>query len=300
MLALLQKNQKWKWGQEQKDAFAKVKQELVSPKLLIHYEPQRKLLLSCDASPYGIGAVISHVMDDGSEKPIAYTSHSLSAAEQNYAQIDKEGLAIVYGVKKFHHYLYGRQFTIVSDHRPLQHLFNETKSVPAMASARIQRWALTLSAYNYNIKYRPGKHLANADFLSRLPLADTIADPPLPGEMILLMEALNTSPVTAANIKTWTNRDPILARVKQMILHGWQKDTDNILQPYSQRSKELTVQNDCNLWGSHVVIPEVGRRKVMEMLHDGHPGMTRMKAIAQGIVWWPGIDAELEKKVRVP
>ena len=82
---------------------------------------------------------------------------------------------------------------------------------------------MTLSAYNYNIKYRPGKQLANADLLSRLPLADTIADPPLPGEMILLMEALNTSPVTAANIKTWTNRDPILARVKQMILHGWQK-----------------------------------------------------------------------------
>ena len=139
LYALLQKNQKWKWGQEQKDAFAKVTQELVSPKLLIHYEPQRKLLLSCDASSYGIGAVISHVMDDGSEKPIAYTSRSLSAAERNYAQIDKEGLPIVYGVKNFHHYLYGRKFTIVSDHSPLKHLFNETKSVPAMASARIQR-----------------------------------------------------------------------------------------------------------------------------------------------------------------
>ena len=86
-------------GSRAKDAFAKVTQELVSSKLLIHYEPQRKLLLSCDVSPYGIDAVISHVMDDGSEKPIAYTSRSLSAAERNYAQIDKEGLAIVYGVK---------------------------------------------------------------------------------------------------------------------------------------------------------------------------------------------------------
>ena len=63
--------------------------------------------------------------------------------------------------------------------------------------------------------------------------------------------------------------------------------------PYSQRSKELTVQNDCILWESRVVMPEVRRGKVMEILHDGHPGMTRMKAIAQGIVWWPGIDAEL-------
>ena len=77
LYALLQKNEQWKWGKEQTDAFTKVKQELISPKLLIHYEPQRKLLLSCDASPYGIGAVISHIMDDGSEKPIAYTSRSL-------------------------------------------------------------------------------------------------------------------------------------------------------------------------------------------------------------------------------
>ena len=168
LYALLQKNQTWKWGQQQKDAFAKVKQELVSPKILIHYEPQRKLLLSCDASPYGIGAVISHVMDDGCEKPIAYTSRSLSAAERNYAQIDKEGLAIVYGVKKFHHYLYGRQFTIVSDHRPLQHLFSETKSIPVMASARIQRWALTLSAYNYTIQYRPGKQLRGNSLLMQI------------------------------------------------------------------------------------------------------------------------------------
>ena len=209
LYALLQKNEQWKWGKEQRDAFTKVKQELISPKFLIHYEPQRKLLLSCDASP----SVISHVLDDGSEKPIAYTSRSLSAAERKYAQIEKEGLAIVYGTNKFHHYLYGRQFTIVSDHRPLQHLFNQTKSVPAMASARIQRWALTLSAYNYNIQYRPGKQLANADLLSRLPLPDTISDPPLPGEMILLMETLNTSLITATNVKTWTNRDPILSRV---------------------------------------------------------------------------------------
>ena len=128
---------------------------------------------SCNASPYGIGAVIYHVMDDGSEKSKAYSSRSLAAAERNYAQIEKEGLAIVYGIKKFHHYLYERQFQIVSDHRPLQHLFNETKAIPTMASARIQRWALTLSAYNYNIQYRPGKQVTNADLLSRLPLSQT-------------------------------------------------------------------------------------------------------------------------------
>jgi len=89
-----------------------------------------------------------------------------------------------------------------------------------MASVTIQRWALTLSAYNYNIQHRPGKQLANADLLSRLPLPDTTTEPPLPGKTVLLMEALNTSPISTANVKTWTNQDPILSRVKQMILQG--------------------------------------------------------------------------------
>ena len=155
-------------GTRTKNAFTMIKQEITSPKLLIHYDPQQKLLLSCDAHPYGIGAVISHVMDDGSEQPIDYASRSLSMTERKYAQIEKEELTIVYGVKKLYQYLYGQQFTIVSDHRPLQHLFNESRAVPTMASARIQRWALTLSAYNYNIQNRPFKQFPNVDLLSKL------------------------------------------------------------------------------------------------------------------------------------
>ena len=131
-----------------------------------------------------------------------------------------------------------------------------------------------------------------------LPLPGTIAVPPLPGETILLMEALNTSPVTAAKVKIWTDHDPILSRVKQMILQGWQKVTETAFQPYLQRDRELTVQDDCILWGSPVIIPEEGRERVMQLLHEGHPGMTRMKAIAQGNVWCPGSDAEIERKVR--
>ena len=111
----------------------------------MHYNPAKELFLGCDASPYGVGAVLSHRIADRSMKPIAYASRLLNPAEKRYSQLDKEGLAIVFGVKKFHHYLFGRTFTICSDHKPLQHLFSESRPIPQLASARIQRWALTLT-----------------------------------------------------------------------------------------------------------------------------------------------------------
>ena len=153
---LLQKHAKWIWEPDQEKSFRSAKTQLTSSCLLVHFDPDKELILSCDASPYGLGAVLSHRMEDGSDKPVAFTSCSLAHAEKRYTQLEKEGLAIIYGVKKFHQYLFGRKFTIYSDHKPLQHLFSESRPVPVLASARIQRWAQTLGAYDYVMKYKPG------------------------------------------------------------------------------------------------------------------------------------------------
>uniref|UniRef100_A0A1X7V2J4 Reverse transcriptase RNase H-like domain-containing protein n=1 Tax=Amphimedon queenslandica TaxID=400682 RepID=A0A1X7V2J4_AMPQE len=147
----------------QQNAFKQAKELLQQNSLLIHFHDSKPIILAFDASPYGIGAVLSHKMSDGSEHPISFASRSLTPAEKHYSQLDKEVLAIVFGVKKFHSYTYGHKFVICSDHKPL---FNETKPVPFMASARLQRWALTLSTYQYSIKYKPGHEIANADALS--------------------------------------------------------------------------------------------------------------------------------------
>ena len=145
------------------------KDALQANSLLVHFDESKPLILTCDASA---GAVLSHTMEDGSDRPIAYASCNLTVAEKKYAQLEKEG---IFGTKKFHNYLYGR---IQSDHKPL---FNEAKPVPQMASARIQRWALALSTYSYTIKYRPGKEIANADAL-RFKSVATSSDK-MPGDL---------------------------------------------------------------------------------------------------------------------
>ena len=99
---LLQKNTKWFWGLCQTKVFESVKRLLTSDKVLVHYDPTKELVLACVASPYGVGAVLLHSDRDGKDRPIAYASRSLLTAERNYAQLEKEGLAIVFGVKKFH------------------------------------------------------------------------------------------------------------------------------------------------------------------------------------------------------
>ena len=110
MHALLRKDTCWKWGTEQQEAFEKAKNRLQSSDVLVHYDPKKELLVCCDASPYRIGAVLTHVMEDGSEKHVAYASRTLSTAERNYGHLDKEALAVVFAVKKFHQFLFGRHF----------------------------------------------------------------------------------------------------------------------------------------------------------------------------------------------
>ena len=167
-----------------------------------------------------------------------------------------------------------------------------------MASARIQRWALTLNTYDYTIAYKPREQNANADLLSRLPLPEMVSEVPLPGEMVLLMETLQTAPVTAKQIKQWTARDPVLSRVKRFVEKGWKDTKEDVLKPYASRRDKLSIQDSCLLWGSRVVIPAVARDKVLDELHDGHPDISRMKSLARSAVWWPKIDADLEQKVK--
>ena len=147
-------NYQWNWTDQCEKAFCKVNAMIVSDLVLTHCDPNLPLQLACDASPVGIAAVLSHFIADGTERPIAFASRSLSKAERNYAQIDKEALATVWGVKKFHNYLFGKNFTLLTDHEPLTSIFHPRKSLPAVTAARLQRYALFFAGFDYTIRYK--------------------------------------------------------------------------------------------------------------------------------------------------
>ena len=147
---LLAKDSKWTWGKRQEAAFNQAKGMLNSSDLLVHYDPHKELVLSCDASPYRLSTVLSHIIS-GKERSISYASRNLSPAERNYAQLDKEGAVVIFGLRKLHQYVYGQKFIILTDHKPPLGLFKADKAVLTIASPRIQRWALLLEAYNHEL-----------------------------------------------------------------------------------------------------------------------------------------------------
>ena len=198
--------------------------------MLTHYQNDLPLSLTCDASFFGVGTVLAHVLVDGAIQPIAYTSQTLSPAEKKYSQVDRESLAIITAVIKFRQCLLGRT---ISDHIPLIHLFSSSRAIPHLASTRIQRWALILSGYDYTIFHKSGRDNLDADSLSRLPLPDVPSGVPLPGECVLLLQTLKQSAtVTAKQIQTWTNTDPVLSKVHQFVLHGWPRVEEKELKPF--------------------------------------------------------------------
>ena len=291
---LLQTGSKWKWSTNREEAFREAKKQLVSAKVLTHYNPALPIKLAADASAYGVGAVISHKMPDGSERPIAFASRTLTSSEKNYAQLEKEALSLIFGVKKFHRYLYGRKFTLLTDHQPLTTIFDSRKGIPSLAAARLQRWALLLSAYEYNIEYKRSREHNNADGLSRLPLSTgqpTAADD---GVTVFNIGQIQALPLTFKDIKIATKRDATLRKVLELVRTGWTKEVPDDVKPYIQRKAELSVENGCLLWGTRVVIPKSLQDVLLRSLHDNHPGVTRMKALARSYFWWIGLDKDIE------
>lgn len=189
----------------------------------------------------------------------------------------------------------------MTDHKPLVGIFHQNRAVSHTAAARIQRWALLLSAYSYQIEYRKGELNQNADALSRLPLPAKEASCEDLQEYVLVMEALDDSFIPSTELRRLTKVDPVLRQVLSLILKGWPTDKNKIsnhLRPFYNRRDDLTVAHGLVYWGQRVVIAERARERLLKLLHDTHVGASGMKAVARTLLWYPGLDEDIEQVAR--
>ena len=296
--SLLRTGVKWAWTKQCEEAFNTAKSHLTSAKVLTHYDPALPLALAADASAYGTGAVISHVLPDGSERPIAFASRILTASEKNYAQLEKEAQSLIFGIKKFHQYLYGRRFTLITNHKPLTTILGPKKAIPSLAAARLQRWAVLLLAYTYDIQYKSTHTHCNADGLSRLPLPILESAPVVDAVSIFNMAQVHALPVTFQDIRTATRKDKVLSKVLTYVQRGWPAQVSEDLKPFNSRKQELTIESGCLMWGIRVIVPQQLQSKLLKSLHENHPGSKCMKAMAQSYFWWGGLDKAIENLAR--
>lgn len=291
---LLKKSVEWVWSKECESAFMDIKRVLVSSQVLAHYDQNKRLIVTCDASGAGIGGVLSQPDGARGERPVAFVSRTLTAAEKNYSQIHREALAIIFCLKKFHQYVYGRRFTLRTDHKPLVSIFGPNNNIPIMTASRMSRWAVILSAYTYDIEYvRTDNN--SADGLSRLPLpSEEPVLPELP-EQTYLHFAQEALLLDHNEVKKYTTRDPVLGRIIGFVRDGWPSECEVAgLQPYFNRRAELYEELGCLMWGHRVIVPEKCRDRVLRILHEPHMGIVKSKSLARSYVWWPGIDEAVE------
>lgn len=289
------KDVKFIWTKSCQKAFEKIKNILTSEPVLAHFDPSLPLQLTVDASAKAVGAVLSHIDDKNNERPIAYASKMLTDAQQKYATIEREAWAIIFGITHFKDYLFLKEFTLVTDHRPLLYIFGERKGIPIYAANRLQRWAYLISNYNYKIKYIKSKE-NRADYLSRIEAKGSLTDPEDKMSYLNFIHENLPFRISWHNIRQETRIDPVLSLVIRTLRHGGSlPDNNEDLKPYGKRYEQLTVDHGCVMWGYRVIIPQKFQNKILQLLHANHLGAVKMKSFARNYFWWPALDRDIER-----
>ena len=291
---LLKKEVPFMWESDHQHCFETLKTLVSTDATLQYYDVDAPVVLHVDASQRGLGAALLQPDETGKERPIAYASKSLSDAESRYANIERELLAVCFGVERFKTYVFGRSFKIVTDHKPLIMILNKNLT---SAPPRLQRMMLKLQGYNFTIEYRPGSDMVLPDSLSRLPNPENTMTINL--DVRVDMGYFATTKL--AEIQQATQADPVLQQMIVVIVSGWPetiKEVPERLREYWSFRDELSVENGIILKGERVVIPEPLRQQILEKLHTGHLGIEKTKLRAKGIVYWPRINECIERLCR--
>ncbi|KAK3087333.1 hypothetical protein FSP39_004790 [Pinctada imbricata] len=289
---LLEKNTAWHWEDRQQESFDKLKKALTEAPVLRYFNPKEEVTISVDASSEGLGACL---LQKG--QPVAYASRALNKSERNYAQIEKELLAIVFACKKFHQYLYGQRVDVETDHKPLESLFRKRIMT---APPRIQRMMLKVQNYELVVQYKPGKELYIADTLSRTKSGEVPDDYDRFAIHGISSSYLPITDEKLSEVAKQSRNDEEMSLLRNVIFNGWPKTSSEchyLIKDYWNFREELSVYNGIVTKGQRLVIPSSMREDILYYLHLGHAGIEKCRMRAREVVYWPGINADIEQKV---
>ena len=236
-------------------------------------------------------ALIQICPETQEERIISFASKALTPAEQRYANIEREYLAVVYGVEKFHTYLYGSDFTVNSDHSPLEkiHMKDLADTPP-----RLQRMKLRLQCYRFELIYKKGSKMALADYLSRhAPGSDR--------HTLITSQTIHSIQWSANKLdalRIETNRDPVLSSLRDIVVTGWPEKNSQLpeqLRKFWNVKDFISVDDGILLKGRQVVIPPSLRSDILSQIHSHcHQGIEKTRLLARQCVYWPGMNNDIE------
>lgn len=294
---LLKKESEWMWEPQHSNAIDNLKNKLSNAPVLALYSESAPVVVSVDASSVALGAVL---LQEG--RPVEFASLTLTETQSRYAHIEKEMLAIVFGVERFRQYIYGRSdVTVHSDHKPLEALFKKPLvSVPA----RLQRMMMRVQGYDFKVVYTPGKYMYIADALSRAPLSEMMHEQVSDEVEVQTCFMINNMPYSCTKmeaIKKESETDSDCKSLVGYIRNSWPKNRRDVVEnmkvfwPYRE---ELHYVDGIILKGERVFIPRALRDEMLSRVHEGHLGIERCKRRAREVMFWPGLCEDVERVVR--
>ena len=291
---LLKKDADFIWEEHHQKVLDDLKQEISDKSLLHYYDTQQPIYVHCDASIRGLGSALLQYNKNNELVPIAFASKSLTPTEQRYSCIERELLSIVFAVQRFHTYLYGRHFNVLTDHKPLLMILDKPLH---SAPPRLQRMLVKLQGYNMTIEHKPGVNNQLADGLSRLPSprnSSTI-------DLDIRVDFVCFSEEKIDLLQKETVQDPTLNHLRETIINGWPDTVKGLpldIRPYWNIRDEMSVENGMILKGHRIVIPRSVQPEILKQLHVGHLGQEKTKLRAKDTVFWPNINKDIEHAVQ--
>ena len=296
MTELLKSGVTFAWRSPQQSALDEAKQLISELPSLKYFSLTRDVVVSADASSFGLGAVLLQ-RDNDTLVPIAFASRTLTDTEKQYAQIEKECLASVWACEKFKKYLVGlAEFTLWTDHKPLVPLIS--KKALDQAPVRCQRLLIRLQRFNPVVVHKPGRELVIADALSRNP--SKCSDTKLSDEVELYVDSIFTQmPVTQNRLSKLRNaivHDSEMSDMLNYVMNGWPvvSAIAPALKPFYEARDMLSVVDGLLTYQSRLVVPKGQRSEILARLHESHQGFRKCYDNAQRCVWWPGLRGELK------